>query len=182
MRRISCHPAPGLAVCTDSIEGVQKAVQGGCDTIYFEPVFTISACTCRHDPHPFSYESQVMAASDLCKTAGVRFVVKFPKITSNAFLDAVLPVIKKLSGKGIKEVMVEQCGAAHALMQIDPVPVLSGSAGLNIFNHVAAQNLSSWCSLMTLSSELSRDEMSVLGPCGKVTWADKFICSCRAGV
>jgi putative protease len=58
--------------------------------------------------------------------------------------------------------MVEQCGAAHALMQMVPVPVLSGSAGLNIFNHVAAQNLSSWCSLMTLSSELSRDEISVL--------------------
>jgi len=154
--------APSLAVCTDSIEGVQKAALGGCDTIYFEPVFTISACACRPGPHSSSYESQVMAASDLCDTAGVRFVVKLPKITSNVFLDAVLPVIKKLSGKGIKEVMVEQCGAAHALMQMDPVPVLSGSAGLNIFNHVTAQNLSSWCSLMTLSSELSRDELSVL--------------------
>jgi putative protease len=103
-----------------------------------------------------------MAASDFCDTAGVRLVVKLPKITSNAFLDAVLPVIKKLSGKGINEVMVEHCGAAHVLMQVDPVPVLSGSAGLNIFNHVTVQNLSSWCSLMTLSSELSRDEMSVL--------------------
>ena len=151
-----------LAVWTDSIEGVKKAVQGGCDTIYFEPVFTTSACTCRSGPHLFSYESQVMTASDLCKTAGIRFVVKFPKITSNAFLDAVLPVIKKLSDTCIKEVMVEQCGAAHALMQIDPVPVLSGSAGLNVFNHVAAETLSSWCSLMTLSSELSRDELAVL--------------------
>jgi putative protease len=155
-------PAPGLAVYTDSLEGVQKAALGGCDTLYFEPVFTIPACTCRHGPPPSSYESQVMAASELCQAAGVRFVVKLPKITSNAFLDAVLPVIRKLSGTGINEVMVEQCGAAHALMQMDPVPVLSGSAGLNIFNHVAAQNLSSWCSLMTLSSELSRDEISVL--------------------
>jgi putative protease len=68
-----------------------------------------------------------------------------------------------MSGKGIiKEVMVEQCGAAHALMQVDPVPVLSNSAGLNIFNHVAAQNISSWCSPITLSSELSRDEISLL--------------------
>ena len=151
-----------LALCTDSIEGVQKAALGGCDTIYFEPAFITPACKCMYGPHPFSYESQVMAASDLCDTAGVRFVVKLPKITSNEFLDAVLPVIKKLSGKSIKEVMVEHCGAAHALMQVDPVPVLSGSAGLNIFNHVTAQNLSSWCSLMTLSSELSRDEISVL--------------------
>jgi putative protease len=151
-----------LAVYTDSIEGVQRAALGGCDTIYFEPVTTISACKCRSGPSPLSYESQVMAASDLCDTAGVRFVVKLPKITGNAFLDAVLPVIKKLSGTAIKEVMVEQCGAAHALMQMNPVPLLSGSAGLNIFNHVAAQNLSPWCSLMTLSSELSRDEISVL--------------------
>ena len=114
-------PAPGLAVCTDSLKGVQKAAMGGCDTVYFEPEFTISACTCRHGPHPSSYESQVMAASELCQVPGVRFVVKLPKITSNAFLDVVLPVIRKLSGKGIKEVMVEQCGAAHALMQVDPV-------------------------------------------------------------
>jgi U32 family peptidase len=153
---------PSLAVWTDSIEGVKKAVMGGCDSIYFEPVFTTSSCTCRSGPPLFSYESQVMTASDQCKTAGIRFVVKFPKITSNAFLDAVLPVIKKLSGKGIREVMVEQWGAAHALMQMDPVLILSGSAGLNIFNHAAAQNLSSWCSLMTLSSELSRDEIAVL--------------------
>jgi putative protease len=58
--------------------------------------------------------------------------------------------------------MVEQCGAAYALMQMDPAPILSGSSGLNIFNHAAAQDLSSWCSLMTLSSELSRDEIAVL--------------------
>jgi putative protease len=145
------------------LDGVKKATMGGCDAMYFEPVFTTSACTCRPGQHPFSFESQVMAASQLCKTAGIRFVVKLPKITSNTFLDAVLPVIKNMSGKGIiKEVMVEHGGAAHALMQMDPVPSLSGSAGLNIFNHVAAQNLSSWCTLITLSSELSRDEISVL--------------------
>jgi putative protease len=154
---------PGLAVCTDSLEGVQKATMGGCDVMYFEPVFITPSCTCTHRTNQLSFESQVMAASQLCNTAGVRFVLKFPKITSNAFLDAVLPVIKNMPGKGIiKEVMVEHCGAAHALMQMDPVPVMSGSAGLNIFNHVAVQNLSSWCSLMTLSSELSRDEISVL--------------------
>ncbi len=36
-----------LAVCTDSIEGVQKAALGGCDTIYFEPAFITPACKCR---------------------------------------------------------------------------------------------------------------------------------------
>jgi putative protease len=153
---------PGLAVCTDSLEGVEKAATGGCDAIFFEPVFNTSACTCRHRTNQLSFEYQVMTASELCRNAGVRFVVKLPKITSNTFLDAVLPVIKNVSGKGIQEVMVENCGAAHALMQMDPPPVLSGSVGLNIFNHVAVQNLSSWCSLMTLSPELSRDEISVL--------------------
>ena len=171
-----------LAVFTDSIDGIQKGVPGGCDTIYFEPAVLTPACKCRARSPPFSYESQVMAASDLCDRAGVRFVVKFPKITSNAFLDAVLPVIRKLSGKAIKEVMVEHSGAAHALIQADPVPVLSGSAGLNIFNHLTAQNLSSWCSLMTLSSELSRDEMICPDPCGTVTRGYKFLCPYCAGV
>ena len=153
---------PGLAVCTDSIEGVQKAALGGCDAIFFEPVFSTPSCACRYRTSHLSFESQVMTASELCRNAGVRFVVKLPKITSNTFLDEVLPVLKKASGKGIREVMVENCGAAHALMQMDPAPVLSGSAGLNIFNHVAVQNLSSWFCLFTLSPELSRDEISVL--------------------
>jgi putative protease len=151
-----------LAVCTDSLEGVQKAAEGGCDAIYFEPVFTAPACTCRLRTGQLSFESQVIAASELCRDAGVRFVVKLPKITNNTHLDAVLPIVKDVLSTGISDYMVENCGAAHALMHMDPAPALSGSIGLNIFNHRAAQYLASRFTLLTLSPELSRDEIRLL--------------------
>jgi putative protease len=58
--------------------------------------------------------------------------------------------------------MVENCGAAHALMLSLPAPVLSGSIGLNIFNHEAVRHLSSRFGSVTLSPELSRDEIRLL--------------------
>jgi putative protease len=58
--------------------------------------------------------------------------------------------------------MVENCGAAYALMQSQPAPLLSGSIGLNIFNHEAVRHLSSRFGSVTLSPELSRDEIRLL--------------------
>jgi hypothetical protein len=78
--------------------------------------------------------------------------VKLPKITNNSHLDAVLPVVNKVLGTGITGYMVENYGAAHALMRMDPAPALSGSTGLNIFNHRAAQYLTSRFTLLTSGS------------------------------
>jgi putative protease len=50
----------------------------------------------------------------------------------------------------------------YALLSIAPLSSLSGSAGLNVFNHATAQKLSSSCHLLTLSPELSRAECRVL--------------------
>jgi putative protease len=138
------------------------AVEAGCDTIYFEPVFTTKECTCRNLTGFTSFESQVITASGLCRDAGIRFVLKFPRITSNNYLDSVLPLVSKTLSPAITDVMVENCGAAHALMRSYPAPVLSGSIGLNIFNHEAVRHLSSRFGMVTLSPELSRDEIRLL--------------------
>jgi putative protease len=62
---------------------------------------------------------------------------------------------------GIRDYMTENYGTAYALMHTHPKPALSGFAGLNIFNHLSVQALSSFGQL-TLSPELSRDEIRVL--------------------
>jgi putative protease len=151
-----------LGVITDSLLSVKKAVESGCDVICFEPVFALKDCRCRNPAGFTPYESQVMTASGLCRDAGIRFILKFPRITSDRYLDSVLPLVSRTLRPYITGVMVENCGTAHALGQSLPDQIFSGSGGLNIFNHEAARHLSSRFGMVTLSPELSRDEIRLL--------------------
>jgi putative protease len=151
-----------LGVCTDSLPSVKKAVEAGCDVIYFEPAFTTKECKCRNFTGFTSFESQIITASGLCRDADIRFVLKFPRITTNNYLDSVFPLVSQTLSPDITDVMVENCGTAHALMHSHTVPALFGSIGLNIFNHEAVRHLSSRFVMVTLSPELSRDEIRLL--------------------
>ncbi len=151
-----------LGVYTDSLLSVEKAVEAGCDFICFEPVFTSSGGNCRIPSGFSSFASQTITASRICREAGIRFVLKFPRITDNYYLDAVLPLLSQTLSPEIAEVMVENWGTAHALMQCLPASVLFGSIGLNIFNHEAVRHLPSRFGSVTLSPELSRDEIRLL--------------------
>ncbi|MDD1699218.1 MAG: U32 family peptidase [Methanoregula sp.] len=152
---------PVLGVYADSPEGVQGAVQGGCDSIYFEPVFTSSDRKCRIISGFPSVESQIIAASAMCREAGIRFILKFPRITRNNYLEGILPVLAK-GDLDIAGFMVENYGSAHALLRIHPKAALFGSIGLNIFNHEAVCHLFSLFVSLTLSPELSHDEIGLL--------------------
>jgi putative protease len=151
-----------LGVCTDSLLSVEKAAEAGCDFICFEPVFTPSGGNCRIPAGFPSFASQTSTASRICREAGIRFVLKFPRITDNYYLDSVLPLLSQTLSPEIAEVMVENWGTAHALMQCLPASVLFGSIGLNIFNHEAVRHLPSRFGSVTLSPELSRDEIRLL--------------------
>jgi U32 family peptidase len=151
-----------LGVYADSLQSVKKAVEAGCDGIYFEPVFTTKECTCRNLTDFTSFESQIITASTLCRDADIRFVFKFPRITNNHYLDSVVSHVSQTLSQYIPHIMVENYGTAHALMQSHPAPVLIGSIGLNIFNHKAVQHLSFPFGMVTLSPELSRDEIRLL--------------------
>ena len=89
-------------------------------------------------------------------------MLKFPRITDNNYLDSVLPLLSQTLSPDIAEVMVENWGTAHALTQCLPASVLFGSIGLNIFNHEAVRHLPSRFGSVTLSPELSRDEIRLL--------------------
>jgi putative protease len=151
-----------LGVFSDSPESVKKAVEAGCDVVYFEPVFIAKNCTCRHRTGVLSYESQVITASRLCREAGIRFVLKFPRITTGNYLDSVLPVLSGTLLSDISGIMVENCGTAHRVRQVQPALPLFGSTGLHVFNHETARHLASRFCMVTLSPELSREEIGLL--------------------
>ncbi len=151
-----------LSIYTDSAETVRGAVEGGCDIVFFEPVFTDPSTPCCTHERPESLEIQIHTAFGICQDAGVRFICKLPKITPDATLNALIPVMPRLTALGMNEYLVENSGAAYTLMHTDQHPALSGSTGLNIFNHKAVLALSSMFGQLTLSPELSRDEIRIL--------------------
>ena len=151
-----------LGVCTDSLLSVEKAAETGCDFICYEPVYTPKGGNCRIPAGFPSFESQIITASRMCREAGIRFVLKFPRITDNNYLDSALPLLSQTLSQDSAQVMVENYGTAHALMHRYPALVLFGSIGLNIFNHEAVRHLPSRFGSVTLSPELSRDEIRLL--------------------
>ncbi|MDD1698801.1 MAG: DUF3656 domain-containing protein, partial [Methanoregula sp.] len=151
-----------LGVCTDSLLSVEMAAEAGCDCICFEPVLTPAGSSCRAPPGYPSFASQTITASRICREAGIRFVLRFPRITDNNYLDLVLPLLSQALSPDITEVMVENWDTVHALMHYMPACVLFGSPGLNIFNHEAVRHLPTCFGSVTLSPELSRDEIRLL--------------------
>jgi putative protease len=148
-----------LAVYADSTDAVRMAAESGCDRVYFEPDITVSmtASCCSRSLHAQT-EEQIQTAVELCRAHDIPLVWKFPPITRTAFSDTVLPIVPRISETGIAGIMVENPGMVHALHAIAPQCTISGSTGLNVFNHATVQILSLYVQLLTLSPELSRDE------------------------
>lgn len=151
------HPLT-LTLYADTPEAVSMAVKEGCTRICFEPAFVLPRHTCRTGAETNrSVRQQAKEAMISCQEAGARFVLKLPRITRDEYLGAVLPEIALLQKEGLAECLVENAGAAHAIRTLIPEMVLSGAAGLNIFNHRSACYLSPVFRSFTLSPELSRD-------------------------
>ena len=151
---------PAVTVYADTPEVVSMAVKEGCTGICFEPAFVLPRHSCQEvtEEEFRSIGQQVTEAMALCRNAGVRFVLKLPRITRTDYLGAVLPEISRLHADGLTACMVENPGAAHAVHTHIPDMALHGAAGLGIFNHRSACHLSPPFRSLTLSPELSRDE------------------------
>ncbi len=155
-------PLP-LAVIADSLDAVQKAAESGADRIYFEPDLPASATvSCSSHPGTGGPEEQIRSAVEICRARNISLVWKFPRITRTAFSETVLPKVQHIAATGIDGIMVGNPGMIEALRMAVPSVPLSGSAGLNVFNHAAVQKLSPPCHLLTLSPELSREESRFL--------------------
>lgn len=146
---------PALTVYCDTLGAVAESVREGCTCICFEPASPLPLQTCRKQEENGGSGPAIEKAMEDCRRAGVRFVLKLPRITRDRYLGAMLPALAGLQKKGLAECRVEDAGAAAAIRnRVAGMPV-SGSAGLNLFNHRAACHFSRvFCSLV-LSPELS---------------------------
>ncbi|NYT03063.1 MAG: peptidase U32 [Methanosarcinales archaeon] len=142
-----------LTACVDSLEGVEGALEGGCDRICLEPRLGALA-----DPgYQKRLQELLQEAAGLCRGRAI-LAWKWPRLTGKDFLDLAFPL---LPGAGVAEVVVESLGLAEAILAACPGLVVSGSAGLNVWNHRTVRQLREMRRL-TLSPELSAEQIAVL--------------------
>lgn len=155
-----------IAVYSSSLETVSGALKGGCKRIYFEPILgeynnqKFPANANARGKYALQIKELLLDAQELCIANEAELVWKWPNITRNNLIKEFLPLIKPLYIQGIDEVMIENLGAIRALNNLD-IPIrLSGAAGLNIWNHRSIYEFSSSLCNLTLSNELSGEELS----------------------
>ncbi len=145
--------APSLAVYADRLEIVQGAVESGCGRVYFEPHIK--------GPNQKDVAKELLdllsEAKKLCGRA--QLIWKWPRITKDKYIKFAAPLLSQTELDGV---MVEGIGAAMAVVAAVPKMQLSGSASLNVWNHLTARQLSPRFSRLTLSPELSSDQLAEL--------------------
>jgi len=154
MSLIAASPAaerrvPSLAVYADSLETVRGAAEAGCRRIYFEPSLQEPADRAKNTLELLQEAKMTCSSAEL--------IWKWPKITRKDYLNFARPLLAKADVDGV---MVEEVGAAEAVLAARPVARLYGASGLNVWNHLAVRQLSPPFQLLTLSPELSGEQLA----------------------
>ncbi len=162
--RFACHPAigedgaravrvPTLAVYADSLETVEGAFEGGCRRIYFEPLPLPGEQGNRAN----GIKKRLKEARAICRSADVELIWKWPKITRADFLENARLLLNDVEAARI---MVENVGDVEAVLAASPKARIYGASGLNVWNHLTIQALAPPLQSLTLSPELSRDQLA----------------------
>ncbi|MDP1551894.1 MAG: U32 family peptidase [Methanobacteriaceae archaeon] len=152
-----------LAAYVNNLESLKGALKSNYNRLYLEiPLLEekeiYEACFNKRTP---KYKAGKVVdiltqASDLCKVNKVDLIWKWPDITRNHLLD-FLKYSLKISDLKIK-IMVSNPGIAQYLLNND-IHDVYGSSALNIWNRESISHLSSNFGLLTLSPELSLNDI-----------------------
>lgn len=144
--------APEIGVYCGTFHELTAACDAGCDSLYYEPEETgWTECI-----------KELVEASLYCRERGITFTWKWPRITGGEFLERALRHVHDLYCAGVSRIMVEELGMAEAILEKEPRMVILGGAGLNVYNARAALAFHPPLSGITLSPELSSDQIKTL--------------------
>ena len=152
-QEVSKSSAPSLAIYADSLETIMSSVESGCRRIYFEPHLHGASLKDKAE----ELLNLLSEAKKLCGSA--QLIWKWPRITTDKYLKFAVPLLSQTELDGV---MVEGIGAAEAVAAAMPNMPISGAASLNVWNHLTVRQLSPRFSRLTLSPELSSDQLAEL--------------------
>lgn len=162
--------APEIAIYVDHLDGVREAVLNGCRIVCFEPdERTYSDCSPGPEGlpggTPAAFITMMEEYARICRKGGAIPVWKWPPVTRGGFLAQALPLVEPVFTAGVEEILLEQPGPAGNILQAEPRMGLSGGTGLNICNHRSVGALSPPFRRLTLSPELTSDDIRELLTC-----------------
>ncbi|HTY14350.1 MAG TPA: U32 family peptidase [Methanoregulaceae archaeon] len=163
-----------LAVYVSGHQEAGAALAAGCDRVYFEPDpvdgFTAGWCSDRKDmaiPFEEIVQAIIFEIARLCNRFPGKVVWKWPLITDSGFIDVAISSLRKNAIQGLAGIMTDSPGIAEIIRNELPEISIYGSQGLNIFNHRSAMFHQYLFDMLTLSPELSRDDIRTLVATGR---------------
>jgi putative protease len=157
---------PALAILTDALEGVAGIAGEGSGFLAFEPAPQGGhKVGTRGGPVPWKEAGRIIreAAALACGT-GWSLLWKWPRVTADPWLAGSPSVLPEEGVAGLAGLMVEGAGAARAARATFPALALHGGPGLNAWNARTVRVLSPLFSSITLSPELSLQDLRELVP------------------
>lgn len=153
-----------LSVYVDNLETLKAAAEVGCNKIYFSPfnLYRPSECDFKSEINADQILMKINEALYICKENKANFILKLPKITSSTFLDNLKPLLQQAFNLGVTGVMVDGIGAAKFILDLNPKIDLFASSGLNIWNVETTNALMGYFKCITISPELSGNEIQIL--------------------
>ncbi len=149
---------PDLAVWISDLESLQKAVEGNCKRAYLQPL----ASNLGSNKGARKLLKIMQRAINMVDDSDTELIWKWPLITPHNLLRNLNPILTELVHWGLSGVMVEGLGASEVVRNHDGSLKLYGSTGLNVWNHLTIQELAESFQGLTISPELSRDDLKKL--------------------
>ena len=152
-----------LVLLTDTLDGLEGIVEEGSGYLALEPSFheedpgrTPGSGTCGNT------DELIRKAAAVARDTGWTLLWKWPRITADPWIGAAQEILRKDEMKDLPGLMVEGTGAAFAAGAAIPGLPLHGGPGLNVWNARAVQVLSPAFHSLTLSPELSVEDLTDL--------------------
>ncbi|MDD1664871.1 MAG: U32 family peptidase, partial [Methanomicrobiales archaeon] len=157
---------PVLVILTDTPEAVAGIVEEGSGCPALEPAPRHGPSPGKTgDPAPWTEAgSMVLEAAAMAAGTGRGLLWKWPRITGDPWIAGSPGVLQDAGMAGLSGLMVDGAGAAVAARAAFPGLAIHGGPGLNAWNARTVRILSPLCSSITLSPELSLQDLRELVP------------------
>ncbi|MDD1763230.1 MAG: DUF3656 domain-containing protein [Methanobacteriaceae archaeon] len=147
-----------IVAWTSDLKSLSKAVDGECKRVYLQAPY-INFNSKKGVRKILKLMEGALTVVDDSKT---ELIWKWPLITPHNLLKNLNPILTDLVELGLSGVMADNLGASEVVKTLKRPLKLYGSTGLNVWNHRTIQELAESFHSLTVSPELSRDDLKKL--------------------